>query len=63
MKKNSDPPCETEASEPLGPLTPDESPADETSEVHGSSIHDLPKYHPGRPALARKLREEAADKR
>ena len=44
------PPHDSESSEPLGPLTPDdESPLGDTSEAHDEiSPHDLPPDHPGR---------------
>jgi hypothetical protein len=44
------PPHDSEASEPLGPMTPDEeTPAGDTPEAHDEiSPHDLPPDHPGR---------------
>ncbi len=44
------PPHDSEAEEPLGPLTPDEeTPAGDTPEAHDEiTPHDLPKDHPGR---------------
>ena len=49
------PPHDSEAHEPLGPLTPDsESSLGDTPEVHDEiSPHDLPKDHPGRASLVR----------
>ncbi|MCW3041059.1 MAG: hypothetical protein JWM31_2964 [Solirubrobacterales bacterium] len=47
-------PHDSEAREPLGPATPDEeTEAGDTPEVHDEiTVHDLPKDHPGRAALA-----------
>jgi hypothetical protein len=44
------PPHDSEADEPVGPLTPDdETPAGDTPEAHDEvSPHDLPLDHPGR---------------
>jgi hypothetical protein len=44
------PPHDSEAREPLGPLTPDdETDLGDTPEAHDElSPHDLPKDHPGR---------------
>lgn len=44
------PPHDTEADEPLGPLTPDdETPLGDTPELHDEiTPHDLPPGHPGR---------------
>jgi len=44
------PPHDSEAEEPLGPMTPDdETPAGDTPEAHDEiSPHDLPPDHPGR---------------
>jgi hypothetical protein len=49
------PPHDTDASEPLGPLTPDdETPAGDTPEAHDEiSPHDLPLDHPGREKAER----------
>lgn len=54
-EKRHAPPHDSEASEPLGPFTPDDqSAAGDTPEVHDAiSAHDLPKDHPGRAALVR----------
>jgi hypothetical protein len=45
-------PHDTQAREPLGPLTPDaDTPLGDTPEAHDEiSPHDLPKDHPGRQA-------------
>jgi hypothetical protein len=50
MTEHDPSPHDDEASEPLGPLTPDdETPAGDTPEAHDEiSPHDLPKGHPGR---------------
>jgi hypothetical protein len=47
-----------DASEPLGPLTPDdETPAGDTPEAHDELVpEDLPKDHPGRQAAEREAR-------
>ncbi|MGH2839429.1 MAG: hypothetical protein ACRDKY_01225 [Solirubrobacteraceae bacterium] len=49
------PPHDSDASEPLGPLTPDdETPAGDTPEAHDEiTPHDLPKGHPGREEAER----------
>jgi hypothetical protein len=49
------PPHDTEASEPLGPMTPDdETPAGDTPEAHDEiTPHDLPIDHPGRQEAER----------
>jgi len=49
------PPHDSEAEEPLGPLTPDdETPAGDTPEAHDEiSPHDLPPDHPGRAEAER----------
>jgi hypothetical protein len=49
------PPHDSEAKEPLGPLTPDdETPAGDTPEAHDEiSPHDLPPGHPGRAEAER----------
>jgi hypothetical protein len=49
------PPHDKEASEPLGPLTPDdETPAGDTPEAHDEiTPHDLPPDHPGREEAER----------
>lgn len=54
-RKHDAAPHDSEAHEPLGPLTPDdESPLGDTPEVHDDiSPHDLPRDHPGRAALVR----------
>ncbi len=48
--RHSAPPHDSEASEPLGPATPDEQTAlGDTPEAHDEiSPHDLPPDHPGR---------------
>jgi hypothetical protein len=54
------PPHDEEASEPLGPITPDdETPAGDTPEAHDEvSPHDLPKDHPGREQAEQLAGEE-----
>jgi len=49
------PPHDSEASEPLGPMTPDEeTPLGDTPEAHDEiSPHDLPPGHPGRSQAER----------
>lgn len=49
------PPHDDEASEPLGPMTPDdETPLGDTPEAHDEiNPHDLPKDHPGREEAER----------
>ncbi len=49
------PPHDKEASEPLGPITPDdETPAGDTPEAHDEiTPHDLPPDHPGRAEAER----------
>ena len=49
------PPHDKEASEPLGPLTPDdETPMGDTPEAHDEiTPHDLPPDHPGRAEAER----------
>jgi hypothetical protein len=49
------PPHDSEAQEPLGPMTPDdETPAGDTPEAHDAiSPHDLPPDHPGRAEAER----------
>ena len=49
------PPHDKEASEPLGPMTPDDqTPAGDTPEAHDEiSPHDLPPGHPGREEAER----------
>jgi len=46
------PPHDSEAPEPLGPMTPDdETPLGDTPEAHDEiTPHDLPPGHPGREA-------------
>ena len=48
-------PHDSEADEPLGPMTPDEeTPAGDTPEAHDEiSPHDLPPDHPGRDEAER----------
>jgi len=50
------PPHDSEASEPLGPMTPDEeTPLGDTPEAHDEiSPHDLPIDHPGRDEAERR---------
>jgi hypothetical protein len=50
MDDRQAPPHDTDSSEPLGPMTPDdETDVGDTPEVHDEiSPHDLPKDHPGR---------------
>ncbi|MFP5361400.1 MAG: hypothetical protein ACLGI5_01570 [Thermoleophilia bacterium] len=54
------PPHDSEAREPLGPLTPDEqTPLGDTPEAHDEiSPHDLPPNHPGRASAERETDEE-----
>ena len=49
-------PHDSEASEPLGPMTPDdETPLGDTPEAHDEiSPHDLPLDHPGRDEAERR---------
>jgi len=49
------PPHDTEADEPLGPMTPDdETDLGDTPEAHDEiNPHDLPKDHPGREQAER----------
>jgi hypothetical protein len=49
------PPHDSEAAEPLGPMTPDdETPLGDTPEAHDEiSPHDLPPGHPGRAQAER----------
>jgi len=49
-ERDDAPPHDDEASEPLGPMTPDdETPLGDTPEAHDEiNPHDLPKDHPGR---------------
>jgi hypothetical protein len=53
------PPHDDDASEPLGPATPDdETPLGDSPEVHDEiSPHDLPKGHAGRAQAEREARE------
>ncbi len=53
--RHSAPPHDSEASEPLGPATPDEQTAlGDTPEAHDEiSPHDLPPDHPGRAEAER----------
>lgn len=59
MSEHEAPPHDENASEPLGPFTPDDvTPAGDTPEAHDEiSPHDLPQNHPGR-AEAEKLAED-----
>lgn len=59
-ERSDAPPHDEEASEPLGPMTPDdETPAGDTPEAHDElSPHDLPKDHPGREQAERLAGEE-----
>ncbi len=52
MSEHGPPAHDKDASEPLGPVTPDDAtPAGDTPEAHDEiSPHDLPKDHPGRAA-------------
>lgn len=54
------PPHDREASEPLGPMTPDEeTPAGDTPEAHDEvTPHDLPRDHPGREAAEDRTSDE-----
>jgi len=49
------PPHDDEATEPLGPMTPDgQTPLGDTPEAHDEiNPHDLPKDHPGREQAER----------
>lgn len=49
------PPHDSDAEEPLGPMTPDdETPMGDTPEAHDEiSPHDLPPGHPGREEAER----------
>jgi hypothetical protein len=53
-------PHDTEADEPLGPVTPDEeTDLGDTPEAHDEiSPHDLPKGHPGRQQAEREAGED-----
>lgn len=55
MTEHHPAPHDDEASEPLGPLTPDDdTAAGDTPEAHDElSPHDLPKDHPGRAEAER----------
>lgn len=55
-ERSQAPPHDSEADEPLGPLTPDdETPAGDTPEAHDEiSPHDLPPDHPGRAEAERR---------
>lgn len=59
------PPHDSESSEPLGPLTPDdETPLGDTPEAHDEiSPHDLPLDHPGREEAERQAGGEEGDTR
>ena len=54
-KGSKAPPHDSEASEPFGPVTPDdETPMGDTPEAHDEiSPHDLPPGHPGRQEAER----------
>jgi hypothetical protein len=54
------PPHDSEAEEPLGPMTPDdETAAGDTPEAHDEiSPHDLPPDHPGRAEAERLAGDE-----
>jgi hypothetical protein len=58
-------PHDSEADEPLGPVTPDdETPLGDTPEAHDEiSPHDLPKDHPGRQAAEDEAGGEGATTR
>jgi hypothetical protein len=55
MPEHEPPPHDSDAEEPLGPITPDdETPLGDTSEAHDEiSPHDLPPGHPGREEAER----------
>jgi hypothetical protein len=59
------PPHDSEASEPLGPMTPDEeTPLGDTPEAHDEiSPHDLPPGHPGRTQAERQAGGEGGTTR
>jgi hypothetical protein len=59
------PPHDSEASEPLGPMTPDEeTPLGDTPEAHDEiSPHDLPPGHPGREQAERQAGGEGGTTR
>jgi hypothetical protein len=59
------PPHDDDASEPLGPATPDdETPLGDSPEVHDEiSPHDLPPDHPGRAEAERLAGGEAGTTR
>ena len=59
------PPHDSEAKEPLGPMTPDdETPAGDTPEAHDEiSPHDLPPGHPGRDEAERQAGGEGGTTR
>jgi len=54
-ERSQAPPHDSEADEPLGPMTPDdETPLGDTPEAHDEiSPHDLPPGHPGRAEAER----------
>jgi hypothetical protein len=62
VSEHEPPPHDDDASEPLGPFTPDdETPAGGTPEAHDEiSRHDLPQDHPGRQE-AERLAEGSED--
>jgi len=55
MNEHTSSPHDSEADEPLGPVTPDdETAAGDTPETHDTiSPHDIPKDNPGRPEAER----------
>ena len=59
-RDNAPPPHDDEASEPLGPLTPDdERPLGDTPEAHDEiNPHDIPLDNPGRHEAERLARGE-----
>jgi len=59
-ERDQAPPHDEQASEPLGPMTPDdETPTGDTPEAHDEiSPHDLPKDHPGREQAERLADEQ-----
>ena len=59
------PPHDSESSEPLGPVTPDdETPLGDTPEAHDEiTPHDLPLDHPGREKAERLAGDDEATTR
>jgi hypothetical protein len=59
MSDHDPPPHDETASEPLGPMTPDdETPLGDTPEAHDEIVpQDLPKDHPGRQEAERQADE------